>query len=212
MPLPTDFDAIYRDEADPWGQSGEEGKRAEYYWPARSALALSLRGYLSHSQYSALEIGCGHGHTMEHLRRVVGGNWTGMDISPVAVEQARAIWPDGQFVVGDIAGGAIGIPPNTRYDIVMWSQILWYVCCPWTRFREAMSNTFRLIAPGGLFVLHQAFLPEAEQEYCKPDFHGFDATLEQFLGWPNAQLLEARFDPVQRAGLFDGRIVLRKTG
>lgn len=211
--LPSDFDSVYRDNADPWEQSGR-GHRQPYYAAARVALAQALGAHLrdvmpAPEEFTGLEIGCGLGYAMEHVRRVVGGVWTGMDVSPTAVHRAAERWPH-RFVVGDIRKGSENIPPNERFDVVMWSQILWYVCEPAADFCEAVRNSLKLVRPGGLFVVHQAFIPMADQKFCKPDFHGFDATLEQFLKWPNTCLLEARFDPVERVGLFDGRIVMQK--
>lgn len=71
---------------------------------------------------SVLDIGCGEGtkldyacHLFPNIRRVYG-----FDISPVALQRAQKILPQGQFVAGDIETQ----PPPFSADLVMCLEVL----------------------------------------------------------------------------------------
>ena len=52
---------------------------------------------------SLLDVGCGLGDLYGFLKREgVACDYTGMDILPAMVEQARTSWPEGRFMVGDV--------------------------------------------------------------------------------------------------------------
>ncbi len=47
-----------------------------------------------------LDVGCGPGHTTAYIHSL-GGKATGIDLSPCMIEQAKQIFPDCEFEVGD---------------------------------------------------------------------------------------------------------------
>ncbi len=201
-----DFERLYETDEDPWGQSGN-GNRAPYYRWSRQHLASRLNNYLG-ARVEGLEIGCGHGHVVGLLAEECGGRWFGMDISKAALQRATEMHPRLYFVHGDIAGSTPVI--TSHFNVVIWSQMLWYVADPLEKLQQAMRNSLRVLEPGGLFVIHQAFLLPGEQHYALETVNGFHGALKMFMGYDELELLEARYRPDALAGLHDGLIIFRK--
>jgi SAM-dependent methyltransferase len=201
-----DFEGLYRSEADPWGQSGADGPMASYYKASREGLCTALTPYLKHEP-RGLEVGCGKGWSLQMLRTWFGGRWDGMDISPTAAKAARAN-NSGSFVfVSDIASEC-AVPPNAlaRYDVVILSQMLWYVL---TKIDDAMANVVRLTRVGGFVVVQQAFL--REQLYGARIADGWRGALALFIQrYPALELIEARYDDSLKHACHDGLMIFRK--
>ncbi len=202
-----DFERLYETDEDPWGQSGS-GDRAPYYRWSRDHLTKRLNNYLG-ARVEGLEIGCGHGHVVAKLAEECGGRWAGLDISKAALQRAVEIQPRGiEFLHGDISQSSFYLirPCN----VIIWSQMLWYVADPLEKLQQAMRNTMWLLEPGGLFVIHQALLPPGGQRYALETINGFQGALKQFMSYEALELIEARYRPDALAGLHDGLIIMRK--
>lgn len=204
-----DFEALYGDDADPWGQSGGREDNASYYRFSRHRLAMALTALCGKIEGEALEIGCGHGHAMNAVAKAIGGKWTGVDISNSAVEKARTFYPSHRFHVSDIRGGGMVFPPSAlcSFEVVILSQVLWYIL---DHLEEATRNGIRLTKVGGLFVVSQAFL--REQMYGKDKIDGFHGALNYFTTrFPNLKLIEARYDDTDAHIHHDGLMIFRRT-
>jgi SAM-dependent methyltransferase len=203
-----DFEELYVEEADPWGQSGRSGALASYYEESRKRLRDALDRHRNGYRGGGLEIGCGHGHTLPGLQKAFGGHWSGLDISPTAIARARALHPSFSFYAGDIAG-ELPFPPSYvgKYDAVILSQLLWYIL---DRFDVAVGNALRLCAPGGLLVVTQAFL-RGRQLYGAEIADGFLGALQLFqTRFPGLVLIEAHYDDTNRHAHHDGLLIFRK--
>ena len=96
-----------------------------------------------------VEVGCGPGHVTAYLA-AAGVDASGIDLSPQMVEQARSLFPDGRYDVGDLRqlvrpGGAAG-----------WSAVLgWYslIHLAASELPSAITALARPLAPGGWLVL-----------------------------------------------------------
>ncbi len=207
-----DFERLYETDADPWGQSAASGERAEYYRTARDRLVARLGNYLG-ERVEGLEVGCGHGHLLAKLHAEIGGRWTGMDISANALRKAAEIWPEHRgltWVRADISAMGHEVSDYAgSFNVIIWSQMLWYVAKPAGKLERAISNSLAMLEPNGLLVIHQAFLPPGEQRYARDTVDGFEGAVYAFSGGP-LQLLEARYRPDAVGGLHDGLIILRK--
>jgi SAM-dependent methyltransferase len=204
-----DFDGLYRSDPDPWGQSGSRKAMASYYSASRQRLARVLSGHIG-NYMCGLEVGCGYGHVMEAVWRRCGGYWSGLDISTVAIERAKGIYPGLKFYVGDIAG-EMPFPPSYvgKYHVVILSQMLWYVL---ERLDRAVCNASRLVRPGGLLVVSQAFL-KGEQRYGAEIANGFHGALALFMArYPDLALVEAHYDDSGAHAHHDGLMLFRKAG
>jgi SAM-dependent methyltransferase len=207
LELVGDFEALYRAEADPWGQSGKDLRTASYYRFSRRRLSDAiLRHALDWPR--GIEIGCGSGYVLKHLSGMAG-RWDGMDVSETAAAEARKRNPRATVYVGSIAA-AMPLPPNVlgSYDVAILSQVLWYVL---EAIDSAVTNTARLVRPGGLVIVSQAFLKE--QRYGRDIADGFRGTLAPLLArFPDLEPVEARYDDSDAHAFRDGLIVLRKAG
>ena len=98
--------------------------------------------------------------------------------------------------------------PAGDYDIVLLSQVLWYVL---DRLDETLANCARLLKPGGVLLVSQAYL-KGEQRYGADLADGFGGTVATFHSRyrDTFQLIEARYD--DRDGLVhrDGLLAFRK--
>jgi SAM-dependent methyltransferase len=91
-----------------------------------------------------IDLGCGTGAFTRRLKPL-GLALTGMDISPVSVEHARAIAPDVEYLVGDITDTKL--PAGSR-DIILYSGVLHHFSTRDARL-QVLREGHRLLAPGG---------------------------------------------------------------
>jgi 2-polyprenyl-3-methyl-5-hydroxy-6-metoxy-1,4-benzoquinol methylase len=91
-----------------------------------------------------LEVGCGTGWFAEKLARF--GKITGVDISPKAIEAARARLPQCEFVCADFC--KVGYPRHA-FDVVVCLETLFYVEDP----AHFVAELSRVLRPGGILLL-----------------------------------------------------------
>lgn len=196
-----DFDGLYRDDHDPWEQAGRSATAmSAYYLASRSHLAAKL-SQLCGDMCVGLEVGCGLGHATAFLAAHVGGKWSGADISPVAIEKARALQRRIEFHVADIS--ATAFPLAERYDVVVLSQLLWYVL---DRLHQALDNCAALIGPGGILAISQAFL--RDQRYGRDIIDGFQGAAA--IRHPDFHLIHADLEDSRRHVHDDGLVIFRR--
>ena len=104
------------------------------------ALALEVVGDAG-SEPRILDLGCGDGAVAVELARV-GAHVTGVDISPVAVERARAANPELEFVVVS-ADEALPFA-DAAFDAVVCLHVLEHVADT----QHLLSEARRVLAPG----------------------------------------------------------------
>jgi SAM-dependent methyltransferase len=215
-----DFEGLYNTDPDPWGQSGEHPRMKEYYEFSRARLMVTLTD-LSDHWGSTLEVGCGAGYVTSLLhcasrreganngrfypRRVVSG----LDISATAIIQARERFPGIEFHVGDVTNPKLVPGFDRRYDVVVLSQVLWYVL---DRLPIVYANVMALLGPKGHLVIQNAWLDN--QEYGRDIMDGFNSLLRYMLDHHAAdfQVVSATYDNSNRhAPYHDGLLVLQST-
>jgi SAM-dependent methyltransferase len=202
-----DFEGLYKQSEDPWGQGGSREDMAAYYEFSRQRLATSVLAHTAGSPFRGVEVGCGHGYVTEHLRKTVGGDWIGIDISNTAVRKARELHPHCKFYTSDIRG-ALPFPPSEigAFDVVVLSQTLWYVL---DRLDDAVRNAVRMVKLDGLFIVSQAFL--RNQLYGNEVICGFSGAVRYFSDkHPNLRLVEAAYDDTEEFVHHDGLLIYRK--
>ena len=177
-----DFDGLYREESDPWTQSGiapddkaslRQQHMSLYYDHSRRKLAAAVNQFLPpHSRL--LEVGCGLGYVVDYLSAKCRVIPDGLDVSSVALGRAKERFPNYHFVQADIMSRQLDIPGG--YDCVVLNQVLWYVLLG---LDTTVSNCHRLLEPGGVLIVSQAFL--REQRYGREIVNGFHGLLGRFL-------------------------------
>ena len=109
------FDEMYRDVDDPWMQSTQPNKYS------RTAGILHLKR-LDISRI--LECGCGLGYYAEWIFRETGIIPKSIDLSPVAIDKARNLFPHLDFEVANVAHD---LERYKNVDCVLLSEIIWYI-------------------------------------------------------------------------------------
>jgi len=183
MKFVGDFEGLYSSEDDPWGQSGLDARLGEYYAYSRNNLIKKILLLPVPDAAEILEVGCGLGQVTDMLREANANlNVTGMDISSVAIEKARARFPHIEFLVGDIAAEKLDL--EKKFDVIILNQALWYVL---GGLPQLFNNVERLLKPEGFFIIVNAFLHD--QSFGKEIIDGFDGLVK----YAAANLLGARF-------------------
>ncbi|MCU0606294.1 MAG: class I SAM-dependent methyltransferase [Candidatus Edwardsbacteria bacterium] len=91
----------------------------------------------------ALEVGCGEGFLIRHLRdRHPGWQWKGVDIDGEAIGYARRSLPGVTLATGDIYALA---EPDGSYDLVVASEVLEHLARPEDGLRELVRVTGRYL-------------------------------------------------------------------
>ena len=199
-----DFEGLYRSEPDPWLQSARDGgAMAHYYRFSRRRIAQALLDHRAHGR--GFEVGCGHGHALEVIRRLGPYiAWSGGDISSAALRFARKRYPGTPFRFCDITDPEEDHP---LVNVVLLNQTLWYVL---DKFDVAVANCCRMLRDDGLFVISQAFL-KGEQRYGRNVLDGFYGTMTTVAKrFPGLRMVDASFDDTGQHVHNDGLLVFRK--
>lgn len=109
---------------------------------------------------SCLEIGIGHGGFYELLPKC---NYTGADIDPLLVEQARSKNPDGNYVVVDITDNDFyNKLSNKSFDSVVCINVLEHI----EDHQKAIDNLLSVLNTGGYLLL---FVPAFQSLFSELD-------------------------------------------
>jgi 2-polyprenyl-3-methyl-5-hydroxy-6-metoxy-1,4-benzoquinol methylase len=120
------------------------------------AIASTLRSDGS----SVLDLGCGYGRvTGAFLKQ--GFDYTGFEVSPVAIAKARESWPDARFQKKDL----LEWEPDEQYDLVTLLYVLVHFVedSNWSQFFTAAAKS---VAPGGYLIIADEF-PEQSRKQAK---------------------------------------------
>lgn len=166
-----DFEGLYCDQEDPWNQSGRTGEIKDYYDNSRKRLEDLLK--ISNPE-SILEVGCGLGYTTNIIQRCVPNcKVVGLDISETAVKKAKFLFPDLDFLSGNIMSPSI--ETTIKYDVVILNQLLWYIL---EDLEIVFSNCRDLLHPDGKIIISQAFLKTPQdQKYGREICDGFEGLM-----------------------------------
>lgn len=106
--------------------------------------------YANHG--SVLDLGCGPGTTGSELAADAYTQYTGVDISAVAVEKARKKAEENHradkncYFQGDI----FSYIPNQQYDVILFGDSLYYV--RWRSILSMLNRYSRYLKVGGVFI------------------------------------------------------------
>jgi 2-polyprenyl-3-methyl-5-hydroxy-6-metoxy-1,4-benzoquinol methylase len=93
-----------------------------------------------------LEIGCGEGFLLEQLDRSRYGQFTGVDISSVAIERARGL-ADARTTF--VSSDAESYVPDRTYDVIVFNEVLEYFDDPFALVQRYEPY----LSPSGHFVV-----------------------------------------------------------
>jgi len=213
-----DFESLYREDADPWEQSGSGNRLRDYYRHSRLAIEEVLTRYFR-GEARGLEVGCGLGYVTRFLNTVPGWSVVGVDVSSEAIKSAQRLHlllmqdnprramresVHGQYLIGDITAGEFSVP-GPPYDFVILAQCWWYVL---HKIEAVIANALACLKPGGLFIVSQAFL-KGEQRYANDVAPGIRGALKLLEAYGMDRLIELRYDDRDLLVHHDGLLVFR---
>ena len=110
----------------------------------RYAMLLSYLD-LAATPPAILDIGCGPGFLRQSLHDTPFDSYVGIDLSQVAIHEARTRWPDvrTRFEQGDVS--TMEVPPA---DVVVLNEMLYYAAEP----RALLRQIGAALRPGGLVL------------------------------------------------------------
>ena len=137
-----------------WGRTSAEYARYRDIYPEEFYKKIVDRGLCVKGQ-SVLDIGTGTGVLPRNMYRY-GASWTGTDISPEQIEQARLLASKAGM---DISFRAVSTEemefPKESFDVITACQCFWYF-----DHEKVMPRLADLLKPEGkLLILYMAWLP-----------------------------------------------------
>ena len=156
------FDEMYAKFEDPWRQSTQPNKYS------RMAGIIHL---MNLGIRSLLECGCGLGYYAEWIYKETGIIPKSLDISSVAVNKARELFPYLDFEVADIAKQ---LQDYKNYDCILLSEIIWYILPDLAGIIDVLEQHFK----GKHLIVNQVFY-KGSQKYGTEYF----TSLEEFIAF-----------------------------
>lgn len=137
-----------------WGKTSGDYARFRDIYPSEFYQKIIDRGLCVGGQ-RVLDLGTGTGVLPRNLYRN-GAHWTGIDISPEQIEQARLLADAGDM---DIVFRAVPVEqadfPAESFDVITACQCFWYF-----DHETVLPKLASMLKPGGkLLILYMAWLP-----------------------------------------------------
>ncbi len=124
------FDEMYQQFNDPWTQSTQPNKYA------RAAGILNIQ---KSKARSVLECGCGLGYYAQWIYNETMIVPKSVDISPVAIERAKKLFPHLDFEVADIS---TRLTSFTQCEFILLSEIIWYILPNLAEINQTLKEYF----------------------------------------------------------------------
>ncbi len=141
-----------------WGRTSEDYARYRDIYPDIFYQKVADRGLCVDGQ-DVLDLGTGTGVLPRHMYRY-GAHWTGTDISPEQIEQAKRLASEAGMDIAFRAVSAEKIEfPAGSFDVLTACQCFWYFD------HEKVASEFARILrdDGRLVVLYMAWLPYEDE-------------------------------------------------
>lgn len=135
------FDEMYSEFKDPWTQSTQPNKYS------RMAGIIHMKNF---NIKTILECGCGLGYYADWIYRETNIIPKSVDISTVAIEKAKVLFPHLDFEVADISKDLLKFKEN---DCVLLSEIIWYILPDLKGIFNVLEKEFK----GKYLIVNQVF-------------------------------------------------------
>ena len=141
-----------------WGRTSEDYARFRDIYPEIFYQKIADRGLCISGQH-VLDLGTGTGVLPRNMYRF-GARWTGTDISPEQIGQAKALSAAADMDIDYAAVSAeeLDYPPET-FDVITACQCFWYF--DHQKVAPVLSNLLK--KDGKLVILYMAWLPLEDQ-------------------------------------------------
>lgn len=198
-----DFDGLYENEINPWGQDGKDERLGKYYTYSRNNIVEKINNYKKYK--NMLEIGCGLGYVVDFFNQNSNLICDGADISSIAIEKSRQNFSNYAFIHFDVQADNLEL--HHKYDVVVLNQVLWYVL---EKFENVFENVFNILNKGGTFIISQSFLES--QGYGKDIVDGFGGLVQYIENHQSDTFNIVDAQLIKKDGMLykDGCIVMEK--
>jgi 2-polyprenyl-6-hydroxyphenyl methylase/3-demethylubiquinone-9 3-methyltransferase len=139
-----------------WDEEYATGQWAKLGAPTEMPRFALIAGFSRRFDAAAniLDVGCGEGHLSAWLCQDAERRYLGIDLSSVAIEQARERAPRGaRFEAADAAS----FNPSEQFDIILLNEMLYYMDHP----EQIVERYGRFLAPGGALIISMFRVPES---------------------------------------------------
>ena len=96
-----------------------------------------------------LDLGCGHGRNVPFLLSL-GSDLTGLEVSPLLVDQLTRTFPTARFVTGTAAHLPL---PDDVFDVVLACNSIYYLDADAPELGHHLAECARVLRPGGTLVV-----------------------------------------------------------
>lgn len=135
-----------------WGRTSSDYARYRDIYPPIFYEKIIKRGLCVDGQ-NVLDLGTGTGVLPRNMYKY-GAKWTGTDISPEQIEQARLLSKGMDIEYLPISAEKLDFPDDS-FDVITACQCFWYF-----DHERIMPNLVRMLKPNGtILVLYMAWLP-----------------------------------------------------
>ena len=166
-----------------WGRASEDYARYRDIYPETFYNKIAHRGLCIKGQ-SILDLGTGTGVLPRNMYHF-GAKWTGIDISPEQIEQAKRLAEaENKDICFQCVSSENAAFENESFDVITACQCFWYF-----DYEKVIPKLNSFLKPGGkLVLLYMAWLPfedkiagESEKLVLKysPDWSGAGETLRE---------------------------------
>lgn len=94
-----------------------------------------------------LDAGCGEGHLIERmLEKKQKHHYTGVDVTPVALEKARERCPQAEFGLANLAKTAF---EDNFFDVITCTEVIEHIF----EYQQVISELKRILKPGGMLIM-----------------------------------------------------------
>jgi ubiquinone/menaquinone biosynthesis C-methylase UbiE len=141
-----------------WGRTSEEYAKFRDIYPDEFYRKIADLGLCVDGQ-EVLDLGTGTG-VLPRFMYKYGAKWTGTDISPEQIEQAKILAKKEDKDIGFIACSTEDLDlPDNSFDVITACQCFWYF-----DHDKVSPMLSRLLRPGGkLVILYMAWLPDEDK-------------------------------------------------
>ena len=162
---------------------------------ASQRLVERLPAWVRPGPLRLLDIGCGDGVLLEACQQA-GIDFVGSEVSPALIEQLRAKFGSEQIVAAE----KIADFPAQSFDVVVLINVIEHLEYPGALVHEA----YRLLKPGGIFLVHAPNLAGLPARLHGKDWHQIQPLVHLYYFTPASlkQLIQkAGFKPLGRFSL-----------
>lgn len=199
-----DFDGLYLNDENPWGQDGSDYRLGKYYEFSRKQILKIIKELTFLGQEKLLEVGCGLGHVVDFLAKNSLYEVSGADISKEAIKKASFLYPEYEFNILDIQSK--NLYHDKQYEVIILNQALWYVI---ENFKNVFINISNMLSSNGIFIIVNAFTDE--QKYGKDIINGFGGLVSYIEEKQNLfEISIAKLYKNQELLYKDGIVVMKK--